>query len=189
MAEPIGGHIDDIKNGIVTAAMYSHIAAVIFYPLRLSPYCAKVTPASDAPDTPFTKEPTVGAEANIKQRFRILLIDDNEDANDSMAALLELMQYEVRTAVDGASALKVTAQFEPQLILSDIGLPGMDGYELAPALRKVAGTRKIVIAAATGYGHASDRVRSQAAGFDHHLVKPLDADVLLDFVAQQAAAY
>ncbi|MBC7499871.1 MAG: response regulator [Herminiimonas sp.] len=121
--------------------------------------------------------------------FRVLLIDDNEDANESMAALLELLGYQVRTATDGEAALRVASEFEPQLILSDIGLPGMDGYQLAPALRKAAGDRKVIIAAATGYGHASDRLRSQAAGFDHHLVKPLDADTLLDFVAQQAASY
>ena len=126
---------------------------------------------------------------NNNKAFRILLIDDNEDANDSMAALLELLDYDVRTAVDGANALKVTAEFQPHLILSDIGLPGMDGYELAPALRRVTGERKTIIVAATGYGHASDRARSQAAGFDHHLVKPLDADVLLAFVAKQAAEY
>ena len=131
----------------------------------------------------------MGSEANNNNGFRILLVDDNEDANDSMAALLELLEYDVRTAIDGASALKATAEFEPHLILSDIGLPGMDGYELAPALRKVIGARKAIIVAATGYGHASDRARSQAAGFDHHLVKPLDADVLLAFVAKQAAEY
>ncbi|MFT5590545.1 MAG: CheY-like chemotaxis protein [Bradyrhizobium sp.] len=123
------------------------------------------------------------------QGFRILLIDDNEDANESMAALLELMGYAVRTANHSASALALTAQFEPQLILSDIGLPGMNGYELAPALRQIAGPRKVVLVAATGYGNANDKQRSQAAGFDHHLVKPFDADMLLEFVATQAAAY
>lgn len=129
------------------------------------------------------------ANAGNAAGFRILLVDDNEDANDSMAALLELLDYDVRTATDGTSALSMTEEFQPQLVLSDIGLPGMDGYQLAPALRRVAGERKIIIAAATGYGHASDRARSLAAGFDHHLVKPLDADALLAFVAQQAAEY
>ena len=135
------------------------------------------------------KERAVLLDKNNTAGFRILLVDDNEDANDSMAALLELLNYDVRTVTDGAAALKMTEEFQPQLILSDIGLPGMDGYQLAPALRKVAGTRKVVIAAATGYGHASDRARSLAAGFDHHLVKPLDADALLEFVARQAADY
>lgn len=131
----------------------------------------------------------MGSTSSNNRDFRILLIDDNADANDSMAALLELLEYDVRTAVDGASAIKATVEFKPHLILSDIGLPGMDGYALAPALREVIGERKTVIVAATGYGHASDRARSQAAGFDHHLVKPLDADVLLAFVAKQAAEY
>lgn len=129
------------------------------------------------------------ADADNAAGFRILLVDDNEDANDSMAALLELLDYDVRTVTDGASALTMTATFKPHLVLSDIGLPGMDGYQLAPALREVAGPHKIIIAAATGYGHANDRTRALAAGFDHHLVKPLDADALLAFVAQQAADY
>ncbi|MFT5535242.1 MAG: CheY-like chemotaxis protein [Burkholderiaceae bacterium] len=124
-----------------------------------------------------------------RQSFRILLIDDNEDANESMAALLELMDYDVRTATNSATALALTAQFEPQLILSDIGLPDMNGYQLAPALRQITGQRKVILVAATGYGNANDKQRSQAAGFDHHLVKPLDADMLLAFVATQAAAY
>ena len=136
------------------------------------------------------KQPTAIFDSTPQAHdFRVLLIDDNEDANESMAALLELLGYQVRTATDGDAALKMATEFEPQLILSDIGLPGMDGYQLAPALRKAAGDRKVIIVAATGYGHASDRLRSQAAGFDHHLVKPLDADTLLNFVAQQAASY
>lgn len=124
-----------------------------------------------------------------RQSFRILLIDDNDDANESMAALLELMGYDVRTATNSATALTLTAQFEPQLILSDIGLPDMNGYELAPALRQIIGARKVILVAATGYGNADDKQRSRVAGFDHHLVKPLDADMLLEFVAAQAAAY
>ena len=144
---------------------------------------------TNSPTDRRSEELTVPTLNDKGAGFRILLVDDNEDANDSMAALLELLDYDVRTATDGATALKTTSEFQPQLILSDIGLPGMDGYELAPALRKAAGSRKLVIAAATGYGHASDRARSLAAGFDHHLVKPLDADALLEFVAQQAANY
>jgi len=120
--------------------------------------------------------------------FRILLIDDNADSNESMAVLLEIIGYTVRTAVDGPQALQLAATFEPHLILCDIGLPGMSGYELAAALRTLAGTREVTIAAVTGYGHESDISCSMAAGFDRHLVKPLDADVLLTYVAQQVAA-
>lgn len=121
--------------------------------------------------------------------FRILLIDDNQDAIDSMAALLTLLDYDIRTAENAEIALRVAAAFQPHLILSDIGLPGMDGYQLAPELRRVAGERKLVLAAATGYGLASDRKKAREAGFDYHLVKPLDADMLIDFVARQLREY
>ena len=121
--------------------------------------------------------------------FRVLLIDDNQDAIDSMGALLSLLEYDVRTAEDGESALRIAREFQPHLILSDIGLPGMDGYQLAPELRKATGKRKLVLAAATGYGLASDKQKAREAGFDFHLVKPLDADLLIDFVASQLRAY
>jgi PAS domain S-box-containing protein len=145
---------------------------------------------TDAPPEQVDVAPAVTGGGVLENRqFRILLIDDNEDANESMGSLLKLLNYDVRTANDADSGLKAAVEFEPHLILSDIGLPGTDGYQLAPALRKAAGGRKLILAAATGYGLASDRSRSQAAGFDYHLVKPLDADSLLDFIAQQAAAY
>lgn len=121
--------------------------------------------------------------------FRVLLVDDNQDAIDSMGALLSLLEYDVRTAEDGESALRIAREFQPHLILSDIGLPGMDGYQLAPELRKATGKRKLVLAAATGYGLASDKQKAREAGFDFHLVKPLDADLLIDFVAAQLRAY
>lgn len=117
--------------------------------------------------------------------LRILLVDDNEDASASMADLLALYGHQVRTAGNGIQALEAAAQFAPQLVLSDIGLPGMDGYELAPALKRQAGMRPMVLAAVTGYGQASDRERAITAGFDHYLIKPLSADALLRFIDEQ----
>jgi CheY-like chemotaxis protein len=121
--------------------------------------------------------------------FRILLIDDNCDAIDSMGALLTLLGYDVRTAEDAESALMIAIAFQPHLVLSDIGLPGMDGYQLAPELRRAAGDRKLVLAAATSYGLASDRKKARDAGFNYHLVKPLDADMLIEFVAREMREY
>lgn len=103
-----------------------------------------------------------------------------------MADLLTLCGHEVRTAGDGAKALEAAALFCPQLVLSDIGLPGMNGYELAPALRRLAGARPMVLAAVTGYGQPADRLHAIAAGFDHHMIKPLEADILLRFIDAQS---
>lgn len=136
------------------------------------------------------EEPDFGVQTNTTptqaaDRLRILLVDDNEDASLSMAELLALYGYEVRTAADGREALKLAAEFEPQLVLSDIGLPGMNGYELARALRQEAGGRDMSLAAVTGYGQSGDRARAAEAGFDHFLVKPLAADALLKFIHDQ----
>ena len=129
----------------------------------------------------------VGSDNN--HDFRILLIDDNRDVIDSMGALLSLLEYDVRTAEDAESGLEIAQDFEPHLILSDIGLPGMDGYALAPELRKAAGARKLILAAATSYGLASDKRRAHDAGFDYHLVKPLDANLLISFVAMRQSEF
>lgn len=128
------------------------------------------------------------SESDTSPGLRILLVDDNEDASTSMAELLTLCGYDVRTASDGAKALEAAAQFAPQLVLSDIGLPGMDGYQLAPALRRLAGPRRMVLAAVTGYGQPADRERAITAGFDHHLIKPLEAESLLQFIDAQAGS-
>lgn len=128
-----------------------------------------------------------GKPTNADHRsLRILVIDDNRDASESMGTLLSLFGHAVRAAHDARSGLALAASFQPHLIFSDIGLPDMDGYRLAPALRQLSEGRKVVIAAITGYGMENDRKRSLAAGFDHHMVKPIEADTLLDFIARQA---
>lgn len=110
--------------------------------------------------------------------LRILVVDDNVDSADSMALLLSLDGHEVRTAFDGPGALAEAADFQPQAVLLDIGLPGMDGYEVARRMRELAGLRDVLMIAITGYGQEDDRTRSKAAGFDHHLVKPVDPETL-----------
>ena len=135
------------------------------------------------------QEPSGHAVGLLATAFRVLLIDDNVDANESTGELLGLLGYQVEMADDGPSGLAACRAFEPHLILCDIGLPGMSGYELVVELRRAIGKRKVVIAAATGYGQEDDRARTSLAGFDHHLIKPIGGDALLDFVAQQAASY
>jgi PAS domain S-box-containing protein len=105
---------------------------------------------------------------------RILVVDDNEDIAESMAMLLRLAGHEVHRVLDGQAALKVARTFQPQVVLLDIRLPGMNGYEVARQLRALAETRHAILIALTGYGQAEDQRRSKEAGFDHHLVKPVD---------------
>jgi CheY-like chemotaxis protein len=101
-------------------------------------------------------------------------VDDNQDAAESLAVFLRLRGHEVATAVDGAAALELATTLRPDVVFLDIGLPGMDGYEVARRLREVPSLDSVLLIAVTGYGHDEDRRRSQAAGFDQHLVKPVD---------------
>ncbi len=103
----------------------------------------------------------------------ILLVDDNRDAADSMARALRQEGHDVRVAYEGRTALELAAAGLPQIALLDIGLPLMDGYELARQLRALAGARPLTLVAVTGYGQRADRERSRGAGFNHHLVKPV----------------
>ena len=87
------------------------------------------------------------------------------------------------SAQDGPAALSLVAEFQPEIILLDIGLPGMDGYEVARQIRALPAGRSALIVAVTGYGRSSDRLQSQEAGFDHHLVKPVQPEVLQELIA------
>src|SRR5262249_48890314 len=107
-------------------------------------------------------------------RHRVLVVDDNRDSADSLATLLRLVGNDVRTAYDGRQALEVAAQYQPEMGLLDIGLPGLDGLEVAWRRRRERGYGRPVLTALTGYGSEEDRRRSLAAGFDHHMVKPVD---------------
>jgi len=104
----------------------------------------------------------------------VLVVDDNIDAAESLARLLRLHGHEVRLAHNGTSALEVAHVFRCEAVVLDIGLPGMDGYEVARRLRADAETHDVLLIAASGYGQEEDRQMSQEAGFNHHLVKPVD---------------
>jgi CheY-like chemotaxis protein len=107
-------------------------------------------------------------------RQRVLIVDDNEDAAESLATLLESSESEVRLAHSGQQALETYDQFDPEFVLLDIGMPDMDGYEVARRIRRSQGERHPILIAFTGWGQEADRVRAREAGFDHHLVKPTD---------------
>jgi CheY-like chemotaxis protein len=110
---------------------------------------------------------------------RILVVDDNQDAAEGLALGLKMRGYLVRVAYDGPSALELAREFEPTVALLDIGMPVMDGYELAACLRQIPGLAAVRIIAVTGYGQEKDRARSRAAGFHAHLVKPADFEKIV----------
>lgn len=110
--------------------------------------------------------------------LKILVVDDNEDGATMVAAVLNAKGYQTRIAHDAPAALRIAAEFAPAIAFLDIGLPVMDGYELATRLRELPGLARIQLIALTGYGQESDRQKTSAAGFQHHLVKPLDFQAL-----------
>jgi len=118
----------------------------------------------------------------------ILVVDDNVDAAETLAMLLRSAGYDVRTGPDAETALKLVDSFRPALAVLDIGLPGMDGYELAVRLRGKMRDPALKLIALTGYGRDTDRERAAKAGFDVHLVKPADPKHLLDEVGRMLKA-
>ena len=111
-------------------------------------------------------------------RRRVLIVDDNEDAANSLAMILNLGGHETASVYTAVDALQRAASFRPDVVLLDIGLPGMDGYEVAQKMRELPGLRDIRLVAVTGYGRSDDRIRARDAGFDDHLTKPVEFAVL-----------
>jgi signal transduction histidine kinase/CheY-like chemotaxis protein len=126
--------------------------------------------------------PIVGpiAGADRPDGFRILLVDDNEDAAEMLRESLKPLGHSVELAFDASSALEIATRYVPDIALLDLGLPVIDGYELAERLREQDGWDGVRFAALTGYGQESDRDRTKAAGFDAHLVKPIELEILDD---------
>ena len=114
----------------------------------------------------------------------MLVVDDNLDTAESSSLLLEIEGHDVRVAHTGPEAIEIARSFAPDVILLDIGLPGMDGYAVARVLRAAPDLAHCRIIAVSGYGQAEDRHRSHEAGFDRHLVKPVEADVLREVLAK-----
>jgi PAS domain S-box-containing protein len=130
---------------------------------------------------------TVSAEGAGTIRKRVLVVDDNSDAADSLGQLLELMGHVTATAYEGESAVERAKQFAADVILLDLGMPGVDGFEVCRRLRQLEFTTPPRIVAMTGWGRAEDRARTQGAGFDAHLVKPVDRTALTRVLGEPVA--
>jgi PAS domain S-box-containing protein len=126
---------------------------------------------------PRVSEEGSGPDGSAHRR-RILVVDDNVDAGESLAMLLRMAGHDVRVAHDGTAALEAVDADPPELVFLDIGMPVMNGYDVARELRQRPGLKNLVLVAMTGWGQEEDRRRSQEAGFDHHLVKPVEPDAL-----------
>jgi CheY-like chemotaxis protein len=110
---------------------------------------------------------------------RVLVVDDNRDSAESLAMLLQLNGYEVRMAHDGLEAVAAAASFHPEIILMDIGMPGLNGYDTATRIRQQPRGSDILLIALTGWGQAEDRRRTREAGFNAHLLKPVEEETLM----------
>ncbi|MEA3124522.1 MAG: two-component system, OmpR family, response regulator [Caballeronia sp.] len=127
------------------------------------------------------------APGGSTQPRRVLLVDDSVDAAEAMSMLLETLGHEVRVMNDGPSALSMVDDFAPDVVILDIGLPGMDGFEVAREMRARAVTKTALLIALTGYGADSDKQKARDAGFDHHLVKPVSFTAIETVIAASFA--
>ncbi len=125
-----------------------------------------------------------GDQAQPTSDLRILVVDDNRDAAESLAMLLKMMGNNVHTAHDGEEAVTAAREFQPQLVLCDIGLPKLNGYEACRQMKAQAWDKNMILIAVTGWGQDDDRRKSAAAGFDHHLIKPVDPQALMKLLAK-----
>jgi signal transduction histidine kinase/CheY-like chemotaxis protein len=122
--------------------------------------------------------PKIAPHQRFSSRQRILVVDDNQDAASSLALLLKLLGSDVETARNGRSALRALEIFRPSVVLLDLGMPDMSGYEVAHRMRDMPQFQGVTLVALTGWGQEEDRQRTREAGFDHHLVKPVNLDAL-----------
>lgn len=127
--------------------------------------------------------------AHLPGPLKVLIVEDNRDARTTLRMLLTLAHgHEVLEADEGAAAVQLALDERPDVALIDLGLPGLDGLEVARRIRAVRGRDEIYLVALTGYGEAEDRMRAEAAGFDVHFVKPVDIARLAKLLAEVAAA-
>jgi CheY-like chemotaxis protein len=160
-------HLVEMHGGSVTA--HTGAGGVAEFEVRL-PVVRVSKPALSKPKQPSDD----GAAADRSVTHRILIADDNADSAESMGMLLRLMGNDVRIASDGLDAVEQAAAFQPDIVLMDIGMPRLDGYEAARRIRNQPWSRDTLLVAVTGWGPSDDDEEATAAGFDRHFTKPLD---------------
>ncbi len=141
-------------------------------------------PVVEAPVPHGEQRANLGEKPRSRLKHRILVVDDNRDAADSLAMMLSVSGHETRTAYDGLEAVRTAADFQPNVVLLDIGLPKLNGYEAARQIRKQAWGADMALIALTGWGQEEDKRRALEAGFDHHLTKPVEAAALEKLLAR-----
>jgi CheY-like chemotaxis protein len=149
------------------------VSAIINSPILLSGFADKFMAQRIPSPTP-------------QESLRILIVDDLEDAAESLALLLRMHGYNTRATYSGESAFRLAREFLPQVALLDLALPGIDGYQLAARLRREAQMQSACLIAISGYGRDTDLLQAQEAGFDHHLLKPVQIVQLLPMLARVA---
>ena len=125
----------------------------------------------------------VEGASHERRRLRILVADDERDQVATLAAILQDEGHEVREVYRGSEVLRIARDFDPDVALIDIGMPGMTGYDVARELRQEYGQQRPLLVAVTGWKQSSDRILAKLAGFDHHLAKPFESTALLDLLA------
>jgi CheY-like chemotaxis protein len=158
-------------------------------PSRGSEFIVRLPAHAPAPVPNAAQESCGEPLGNSSPALRVLVVEDNFDSAEMLALMLELNHHEVRVTHDGPSALAVMQEFQPQVVLCDIGLPGMNGYEVAQELRARSEFKKTRLIALSGYGRDEDRHRSRESGFDSHLMKPVEPDVLEALLSSVRAGF
>jgi len=139
-------------------------------------------PALDALQANGKKPGDQHIQAENRPARRVLIVDDNQDATQTLATLMKMWNYEVQIAHDGLSALSIAKTFQPDVAFLDVGLPGMNGFEVAKQLRRLLNHRSLLVVALSGYGQDEHRQQAREADIDHYLVKPVPPEVLQDFL-------
>ncbi|WP_139559275.1 PAS domain S-box protein [Methylotetracoccus oryzae] len=135
-----------------------------------------------AAPVPNLAPPLAASPPGIPSPLRVVVVDDNRDAADTLAMLMTGLGSTVRVVYEGAAALEILPAFKPDMVLLDLGMPGMDGYEVARRIRQLPSEARIMLVAITGWGEDKDQQRTREAGFDHHLIKPVRLDALRELL-------